>query len=235
MTGESLTALLGYDYVMRCPSCDSEVPGRDLVCSECGAFVYRNVPPAPREPESGGGSEVVPRQPSATWGPQAPVAGIPPAPSSSNRLQAGPGGGYPSGSGGPDYVYPTLQGWPGLGPEEAPTESAPAGLYGQSHREQQFAGGYLAPPPDVQQSGVPVRVIDEAELQRRGRVMGRWSIGLAVLSLLIPLVGPVGIVTGYFAWRLGETRLGRIGVIASVVAMVAGVAIAMLAAPVSTA
>lgn len=122
-----------------------------------------------------------------------------------------------------------------MGPEEAPTESTPAGLYGQSHREQQFAGGYLAPPPDVQQSGVPVRVIDEAELQRRGRVMGRWSIGLAVLSLLIPLVGPVGIVTGYFAWRLGETRLGRIGVIASVVAMVAGVAIAMLAAPVSTA
>ncbi|RIK10965.1 MAG: hypothetical protein DCC49_01795 [Acidobacteria bacterium] len=64
--------------------------------------------------------------------------------------------------------------------------------------------------------------------------MGRWSIGLAILSLLIPLVGPVGIVTGYFAWRLGETRLGRIGVVASVVAMVAGVGLAMLVAPAGT-
>lgn len=223
MAGESPLALLGYDYVMRCPSCDSEVPGRDLVCGECGAFVYRNVPPVPQEPEDGGEPDAPPSRADVTSQPSGP----------NPRLQQtrSTATGYPTGSGGPDYVYPTLQGWPGLGPEEAP--ATPPRLYGQVEGGGPLAGGYFPPPPPgpVPPAGVPVRVVNEAELQRRGRVMGRWSIGLAILSLLIPLVGPVGIVTGYFAWRLGETRLGRIGVLASVVAMVAGVAIAMLAVP----
>lgn len=214
---------------MRCPSCDSEVPGRDLVCGDCGAFVYRNVPPAPREPETGSDPDVSSFQTDATARFQAPVVRIPPSPAPPRPGSAGSR--YPTGSGGPDYVYPTLQGWPGLGPEEDPP-SVPAGLYGQADGGRPLLGGFFGSTPGrVPSPGAPVRIVDEAELQRRGRNMGRWSIGLAILSLFIPLVGPVGIVTGYFAWRLGETRLGRIGVLASVVAMITGVAIAMLTVP----
>lgn len=203
-------AVLGYDYVVRCPSCDSEVPGRDLVCSECGAFVYRDVPAVRQVPEDSGNSAASTSAAVGSVGANSSV-GPPTRPRSSAT-------GYPPGSGGPDYVYPTLQGWPGLGPDEPPRQ------YGYVPQPQ---------PGSVSPAGAQVQVAQE-ELQRRGRVMGRWSIGLAILSLLIPLVGPVGIVTGYFAWRLGETRLGRIGVVASVVAMVAGVGLAMLVAPAGT-
>lgn len=211
---------------MRCPSCDSEVPGRDLVCGECGAFVYRNVPPAPREPEESGDFDLSPRY--------ARVAGRSPVPNPRLQQPRSTANGYPTGSGGPDYVYPTLQGWPGLGPDEA--LSAPSSQYDHAEGGWPIPSGQLPPPPQgtVPPGSAHLRIVNEAELQRRGRIMGRWSIGLAVLSLLIPLVGPVGIVTGYFAWRLGETRLGRIGVIASVCAMVAGVAITILIAPPGT-
>ena len=61
--------------------------------------------------------------------------------------------------------------------------------------------------------------------------MGKWSIGLAIAAVLVPIVGPVGIVTGYFAWRLGETRLGRLGVVLSIVAMVVGLALTLVVVP----
>lgn len=231
---------------MRCPSCDTEVPGRDLVCGECGAFVYRNVPPAPRESEAGNQSDssraavVVPDRPADTAGGSGPPSRtLAHSPSQSDlidRTTRAPRTGYPPGTGGPDYVYPTLQGWPGLAPEDQQTTFGPYAEAGRGFHPGSVQEGYVPPPPPdgITPSGAPVGILDEHELRRRGRVMGRWSIGLAILSFLIPLVGPVGIVTGYFAWRLGETRLGRIGVLASIAAMVAGVALAMLVAPTGT-
>lgn len=192
---------------MRCPSCSAEVPDRDLVCGDCGAYVYRNVPPAPREPSIG----------EADSGPGRPTVPQPGSAGMRQGTERNFWGEYPRGSGGPDYIYPTLQGWPGLAPDDTSGIDA--------------AGENITSQADEVRTSILLMAPNEAEMRRRGRTMGRWSIGLALLSLLIPLAGPVGIVTGYLAWRLGETRLGRIGVLTSVVAMVTGVTVAILLAP----
>lgn len=212
---------------MRCPSCDAEVPEGDYVCGECGAYAYRDVPAVPREttPEVddsvvGSGPRLPSRKSLSKAAQAGPVIEVEQQPSS----RPGPGQSpYSPGPGGPDFSYPPINGWPGLAPEPTPMPSPKPDA---APLPRPLAGGRA-----IGGSIAAAGTVDQEELRRRGRTMGKWSIGLAIAAVLIPLVGPVGIVTGYFAWRLGETRLGRLGVVLSIVAMVVGLALTIAVVP----
>ncbi|MER3454894.1 MAG: hypothetical protein C4318_07055 [Acidimicrobiia bacterium] len=67
-------------------------------------------------------------------------------------------------------------------------------------------------------------------VRKSARRWARWSMVLAALALLFPvLFGPMGLASGYVAWRLGERRLGTLGAALSAIGMVAGVVLATVA------
>lgn len=236
--------------MMKCPECDSDIPGRDLVCGDCGAYVYRNVPAVPREKSA----ETPPANPSRSSSlasllrpdmsrrraesverPATPhtreQSESTPIPSRFDAHQSGvdTSSGYSSGTGGPDYVYPTLHGWPGLAPRatESNFGESPAGL----SRDPGGLSLNADVAPDERMGAAAFAALGAEEARRRGRAIGRWSIGLAMVALLLPVAGLIGVATGVMAWRLGETKLGRIGVILSTVASLIGVAFAVVLSP----
>lgn len=195
---------------MQCPKCGAEVPGSDYICGACGAYAGGAGTAVAEEVAVGSGG--------ATPHPSLVVPHPHPAPAVRQ-----PPLGYPTGSEGPDYAHPTMHGWPGLAPPDAPRDLSVV------RRELPHMERI---PPEGLALGMDQSSLETLlalQVRKSAKRWARWSLVLAALALVFPVFfGPVGFATGYIAWRLGEKRLGRIGAALSAIGMIVGILLAVV-------
>lgn len=130
---------------------------------------------------------------------------------------------------------PTFHGWPGVPADE---------IAGREMQQRQAAfWREMGAPPAQGPPGYPSDpagprpVLSQGEIEQirasligtgdrdlareRAHTLGVWSLVIGAGSFIIgPLFGPIGLFTGYLAWRAGEVRLGRLGFLLSAAGIV---------------